>query len=99
MAYGIVFEFTDEVGKKHYDAVNDKLGIAMSADAGGPLPAGLRSHVGGTTPGGFFVVEVWDSKAQHEQWMAERLGPALAEVGVAAPLRLVELDIVGFATP
>jgi hypothetical protein len=98
MAYGILFEFTDEVGKKHYDAVNAKLGVDM-AGGSGPFPAGLRSHAGGASADGFFVIEVWDSKGEQEQWMAERLGPALAEVGVPAPIRLVELDLVGFATP
>jgi len=93
-----VFEFTDEVGQKHYDAVNQKLGVDM-AGGSGPWPVGLRSHAGGTTTGGFFVFEVWDAKDQQEQWMAERLGPALAEVGVAAPVRVVELDLVGFVTP
>ena len=65
----------------------------------GPWPAGLRSHAGGVAPGGFFVYEVWASKAQQEQWMAEQLGPALAHVGVPAPVRVVELDLVGFTTP
>ena len=97
MAYGIVFEFTDEVGKKHYDAVNDKLGVDMAGGAG-PWPEGLRSHAGGTTPGGFFVYEIWDSRADQERWMADRLGPALAEVGVAAPVRVAEIDVAGFMT-
>ena len=49
VAYGIVFEFTDEVGKKHYDAVNDKLGVDM-AGGSGPWPKGLRSHAGRPPP-------------------------------------------------
>ena len=98
MAYGIVFEFTDEVGRRQYDTVNEKLGVDM-AGGSGPWPAGLRSHAGGASADGFVVMEIWDSKAHQEQWMAERLGPALAEVGVPAPIRLTELDLIGFVTP
>ena len=97
MAYGIVLEFTG-VGKQQYDAVNDKLGIDM-AKGTGDWPAGLTSHAGGTTPGGLFVMEVWESKAQQEAFMGSRLGPALGAVGVPAPVRVTELDIVGYATP
>jgi hypothetical protein len=98
MAYGIVLEFED-VGKKHYDAVNDKLGIDM-AKGTGDWPEGLRSHAGGTTSAtGFCVFEVWDSKAQQEAWMGGKLGAALAAVGVPAPVRVTELDVVGFNAP
>ena len=34
MAYGIVLEFDDSVGKQQYDAVNEKLGIDMAKGAG-----------------------------------------------------------------
>jgi len=96
--YGIVLEF-DGVDKKQYDAVNEKLGIDMAAGSG-PWPEGLLSHAGGTTEGnGFCVFEVWDSKAQQEEWIGGRLGAALAAVGVPAPVRVTELDIAGFNAP
>ncbi len=98
MAYGIVLEFTADVGKKQYDAVNEKLGLDMAAGTG-DWPEGLRSHAGGTTPTGFVVYEVWDSKAQQEAWMGGRLGAALGAVGVPQPARVTEVDITGFRAP
>ena len=98
MAYGIVLEF-EGVNKKHYDAVNEKLGIDM-AKGTGDWPEGLLSHAGGTTSAtGFCVFEVWDSKAQHAAWMGGTLGAALGAVGVPAPVRVTELDITGFRAP
>jgi hypothetical protein len=98
MAYGIVLEF-EGVDKAQYDAVNQKLGIDVTSGTG-DWPAGLKSHAGGTTSGtGFCVFEVWDSKAQQEAFMGGRLGAALGAVGVSAPVRITELEIVGFATP
>jgi hypothetical protein len=98
MAYGIVLEFDPSVTKTQYDAVNEKLGIDMGAGTG-PWPAGLVSHAGGTTPDGFVVFEVWDSKAQQEEWMGGKLGAALAAVGVAAPVRVNDVDITGYHAP
>ena len=98
MAYGIVLEFDTSVGKKLYDAVNEKLGIDMSGGTG-PWPEGLRSHAGGTTSTGFVVLEVWDSREQQEAWMTGRLGEAMGAVGVPAPVRVTEIDVVGFARP
>jgi hypothetical protein len=98
MAYGIVLEFDREVTKAQYDAVNEKLGLDPGAQAG-DWPKGLKSHAGGTTPDGFCVFEVWDSKAEQESWMGGRLGAALGAVGVSAPTRVTELDITGFFAP
>ena len=98
MAYGIVLEFSG-VDKSQYDAVNEKLGIDMAKGTGN-WPAGLTSHMGGTTPdGGLLVTEVWESKAHQEAFMASRLGAALGAVGVPEPVRVTELDVVGYATP
>lgn len=98
MAYGIILEFGSDVTEQMYNAVNEKLGIEMNAGMGG-LPAGLKSHAGGTTPGGFCVMEVWDSKALQEEWIGGTLGAALGAVGVSAPVRVTEIDIVGFSAP
>src|ERR1700704_5559455 len=97
MAYGIVYEFTG-IGKEESDSVNEKPGIDMGAGTG-DWPKGLTSHTGGTTPTGLFVIEVWDSKSDHEAWMAGRLGEALGALGIPAPIRVSDLDIVGYATP
>jgi hypothetical protein len=98
MSYGIVLEFGKDVTKAQYDAVNEKLGIDPTAGTG-DWPQGLRSHAGGTTPDGFIVFEVWDSKAEQEAFMGSRLGAALGAVGVSAPVRVVDVDLAGFAMP
>jgi len=98
MPYGILLEFDDSVGKTHYDAVNEKLGIDMS-NATGDWPDGLISHAGGTLSDGFIVYEVWESKANQEAFMAGRLGAALGAVGLPQPRKVTEVDIVGHGAP
>ncbi len=96
MAYGIALVF-DGVTADQYWAVNEKLGI--SADGTGDWPKGIRSHTGGATPtGGWIVTEVWDSKADQEAFMASRLGAALGAVGLPAPVQIIEADLVNYQT-
>jgi hypothetical protein len=40
MAYGILLEFDNSVGKTQYDAVNEKLGIDMATAARASGPTG-----------------------------------------------------------
>jgi hypothetical protein len=98
MAYGILLEFDDSVGKAQYDAVNEKLGIDMD-NGTGDFPDGLISHAGGTLPDGFIVYEVWESKAKQEAFMAGRLGAALGAVGLPQPRKVTEVDVVGHGAP
>ncbi len=91
MAYALVLVF-EGVTEDDYWSVNEKLGIARGSKAG--YPDGLMSHVGGSTPTGWVVMEVWDSKATHEAFMASRLGAALAATGVPAPAQIIEVDTV-----
>ena len=93
MAYGVILEFSSNVGKAQYDAANEKLSIDMATGAG-DWPKGLVHHAAGTTPDGFCVYEVWESKAAQEDFMATRLGPVLAAVGVPAPTRVTEVDVI-----
>jgi hypothetical protein len=94
MPEAVIIEF-EGVSRRQYNAVNDKLGIDTAAGTG-DWPKGLTSHVAGETAGGGFVVmEVWDSQASHEAWMGGRLGVALGEVGVPAPVRVAWVDVVG----
>jgi hypothetical protein len=61
-----------------YDKVRAKIGL----DA----PAGGIFHAAGPSPsGGWRVIEVWDSEEDAQKFFKERLGPALAEVGLDAP--------------
>jgi hypothetical protein len=97
VAYGLVYLF-EGVTEAQYWAVNEKLGIAR--DGSGDWPAGLVSHGGGpTADGGWLVTEIWTSKAGQEKFMAERLGAAIAAVGVPAPSQLIESELVNHLLP
>ena len=94
MAVGVILEF-EGVSKDQYDAVNDKLGIDINAGTG-EWPKGILTHAGGVTDGGgFVVVETWDSKDSQEAWITGRLGKALGEVGVPAPVRVTWFEVAG----
>jgi hypothetical protein len=83
MADGLILEF-EGFGADTYEQVNELLGIDM-ASGEGDWPAGLLAHTGGAKEGGWVVFEVWSSRAEQERFLAERLGPALAEAGVEGP--------------
>ena len=94
-AVGLVFE---GVSEDQYWAVNDKLGIER--DGSGDWPAGLVSHAGGPRPdSGWVVSEIWTSSQAQGDWMATRLGAALAEVGVPAPVQVITSDLVNHQLP
>jgi hypothetical protein len=92
MPYGIVIVF-EGVTEKDYWAVNDALGIPRDDWTQG-WPEGLISHSGGATATGWVVTEVWESKAEQERFMADRLGPSLGAVGVPDPVQVIESDLV-----
>jgi hypothetical protein len=64
-----------------YDRVNEVMGIRGDEGA----PEGLIQHVGASDGNGILVVEVWESEEAAGRFFQERLGPALAEVGVEIP--------------
>ena len=51
----------------------------------GQLPAGCTTHIAGPSPDGWRIVAVWESADAARQFMADRLRPALAELGIAPP--------------
>src|SRR4051794_28027333 len=91
MAYGIVLVF-EGVNEDDYWTVNDKLGISRDGQEG--YPEGLLLHLGGPTPTGWVVSEVWDSKASQEKFMATRLGAALGATGMPAPSQVIDTEAV-----
>ena len=61
---------------RNYDAIHQRL---MADDA---MPDGFLVHTAGATgDGGFRIFEVWESEAQYQRFVAERLMPVLRELG------------------
>ncbi|MEA3078550.1 MAG: hypothetical protein QOF60_3458 [Actinomycetota bacterium] len=77
-----------------YSKVNGILGLDPST-GGGDWPKGLKTHIGSGGEGSVVVVEVWDTQAEQEAFLASRLGPALGEAGVAQPKRMEWLSLLG----
>jgi hypothetical protein len=83
MAMGLILEFAG-LGLEQYEAVNRELGIDVSTGEG-DWPDGMLSHAGGMAEAGLVVMEVWDTQEDQNQFMEDRLGPALQAAGVTGP--------------
>lgn len=66
MRYGVRTELTG-MSQEQYDSLHPQL-AAMADDS-----SGLIVHIAGPTPGGWQVLEVWESKADHERFMQKAM--------------------------
>ena len=48
----------------------------------GETPAGAKLHVSWFADDGFHVLDVWDSEQDFQTFVQNRLGPAIAQIGV-----------------
>ena len=94
MAELLVLEFTSSDASQLYKTVNGTLGID-AATGKGDWPAGIQSHAAGLDGSSFIVIEVWESQAAQEKFMAERLGPALGQAGAPEPTRVQWFNLLG----
>jgi hypothetical protein len=63
------------MGKEQYDAMHARFApLAGSA-------AGFVAHIAGPTDGGWYMIEVWESKADHERFMRETVLPNMPPGG------------------
>jgi hypothetical protein len=97
MAEGLIIEF-EGATRELYDAVNAILQVETTNPNASGWPPGLAFHAAGETGTGAVVVEVWDSKADQERFMTDRLGPALQQAGAPAPSRMEWIDLVAATT-
>ncbi len=87
----ILIRFTPSgMTSDQYDAVGQKL-----QDAGHWPPQGLLAHVCFGSSGNLRVSEVWESRAQQEQF-AEKLMPVLREENVDLSAEPEILDVEGY---
>jgi hypothetical protein len=77
MAILMIAEFNG-VTTGDYDELNRTLGI----DADHP-PDGLISHAAGPTDDGLLIVDTWESEEALNHFFAERVGPAMKQMGMA----------------
>ena len=81
-----------------YPKVNGILGLDPNTGSG-DWPKGLLTHVGGGGDGTVVAGRsLGVSDADQEAWMA-KLGPAMAQAGVAEPRRMEWLSLLGHYTP
>ncbi len=67
---------------------------AVDQQLGEPRAVGLVSEAAGHNDTGLHVITLWDSKADHERFVTERLVPAFQAAGVdPGPLSFTEVDI------
>jgi hypothetical protein len=70
MSYGVVYTVPAPI--EIYDAVHAEA-VQHPAD-------GLMMHLARAVDSGFQVIEVWESKEQHDRFSAEVLGPIVGRV-------------------
>ena len=81
------------VTPEQYAAIMDELGLDEN-------PAdGAIFHVAGFEDGAIRVIDVWDSQAQFEQFMGERLQSAVQAAGVEGQPDVVYYDVHNVYAP
>jgi hypothetical protein len=75
MADVVWLEFAAGLDAAAYDAVNARV------NPPGNPPAGLIFHSAGPSPdGGWRIIDVWDSRAAFDRFLAEQVGPTMGEM-------------------
>jgi hypothetical protein len=87
MSEVLVLEFSKPEAVEIYLAVNRLIGVDPVTGSG-DWPAGMISHVAGESGDKLIVVEVWESQADQDAFMQNRLVPAFQEAGAPPPARV-----------
>ena len=89
MAVCIIMEFAG-MNTEHYEALMNQLRLRGVNPA---YPNGVISNVVGFTGESAFVVNVWNSKQLFEDFLSNRLGPALEAVGGLPQPRVTTFEV------
>jgi heme-degrading monooxygenase HmoA len=65
-----------EVSQEQYEAARKEVNWE------GNTPTGAKFHVSWFADDGFHVLDIWDSQQDFENFVQNRLGPAVAKIGV-----------------
>ena len=76
MTVCLVMQFSG-VDAATYEAVKKELGLSANAN----WPKGIISHVAGFDSEGMYVVDVWESQRDFDEFADSRLKPAFEAVG------------------
>ena len=82
MAVTLVVEFPGAT-QDQYDETIEAVG--MTPGSNNDLPYGMISHVAGPSSSGWIVVDVWESRADFDRFLEERLSQALVQAGLSTP--------------
>jgi hypothetical protein len=85
MRYGVRMEMAG-VTQEQYDAMHAQL-APLGAEA-----AGFVAHIAGPTQAGWYVMEMWESKADWERFIQERVVP-LMPPGAPRPQVVQEFEV------
>jgi hypothetical protein len=85
MAYAVMMEFDVDL------ETHKKLGEAIGDE---PVK-GMIIHAAGTSPSGVYSLDVWETKEDSERFFAERMLPALQNLGIEGgpPLSVQDWDL------
>jgi len=78
MAIALLMEFPGAT-QDQYDKIMHELGMERGSE---DLPRGLIFHVAGPSDKAWQVIDVWESRADFDRFVAERLGPAIRASGL-----------------
>ena len=97
MAIALLMEFPGGT-QDQYNRIMRELGMEKGSEE---LPRGLIFHVAGPTKDGWQVVDVWESRADFDRFVAEKLGPAIRASGVVptTPVEFPVYNIMGLRLP
>jgi hypothetical protein len=56
-------------------------------------PQGLLFHASGPTAGGYAAIDFWESRADFDRFAQERIGPAMAALGVTVAPDIEEFEV------
>lgn len=81
------------VTPEHYEALRPI--VRWESDP----PEGLVFHVAWFRDGGITIVDVWESSAQFDDFMQQRLGPGIEQIGVEGQPQIKWFDAYAYFDP
>ena len=95
MPVAIVQEWVDEDSGRstlNYDAISERLGAVEDP------PRGMLMHTAGFTGTGFRIFDVWETQADFDIFLTERLMPVVMEIAgsVSAPPEITMYELRNF---